>query len=88
MKFDRNNIKLWLMKETDNNISNYQFIDELFQEILLFMESNNLICTTNEGKLKMKFIKFLYKYSDHPEIHSKLQMYSKYNKLDYSYMRI
>ena len=65
MKFNRDNIKKWLMHETDDDICYYQFIDDLFQEILLFMNNNNLACTTNEGKLKMKFIKFLYKYSEH-----------------------
>jgi len=60
MNSDKDNIKFWLKQKTDNNITNFEFIDEQFDKIINFMNNHNLERKYSDDFIKMNFIRFLY----------------------------
>ena len=61
---DKKLIKQWLIQKNDLDITNFEFIDELFDEVLLFLNNNNLKLKYTEDCTKMRFINFLFKNTD------------------------
>ena len=64
MNKDKENIKFWLKQKTDNNITNFEFIDQQFDKILNFMDRNKIERKYSDDFIKMNFIRFLYANSN------------------------
>ena len=61
---EKKEIKNWLVQHNDLNITNFEFIDILFDDILMFFNNNNLKIKNTEDYVKMKFIRFLFNNTD------------------------
>ena len=58
--YEKQEIKKWLIQKNDINITNFEFIDSLFEDVLIFIDKNKLILKDTEDFTKMKFIRFLF----------------------------
>ena len=58
--YEKQEIKKWLIQKNDINITNFEFIDSLFEDVLNFIDKNKLIIKDTEDFTKMKFIRFLF----------------------------
>lgn len=60
---DKRDLKSWLLKQTDHDTIYLYFITELMDDILNFIENNNLKLNQNKPEVLMHLTKFLYSYS-------------------------
>ena len=63
MNQDKIQLALWLSKKNDNNITYFNFIDEIMYDIIIFIHQNNLKINVEKDTFKMRLIQFLLRYS-------------------------
>lgn len=56
-------IQDWYNLKCDNNLSHCDLIDYIYNDLVNFINQNELTLILNEKEFKVKFINFLYKYS-------------------------
>ena len=61
---DKEALKNWLLKKTDNDKFYLYFINELLDDIFNFINANNLKINQGDAEIMMHFTKFLYAYSN------------------------
>ena len=61
---DKEALKNWLLKKTDNDKFYLYFINELLDDIFNFINANNLKSNQGDAEIMMHFTKFLYAYSN------------------------
>ena len=56
-------IQNWYNLKWDDDLSHFNIIDTIYNDLVNFINKNELTLIINEKEFKVKFINFLYKYS-------------------------